>query len=64
MPVMDGIEALKQIKLYDNNAKIVMISASSQKKKLIEAVKYGAEDFIAKPFEPTQIVSILEKLVS
>ena len=47
MPVMDGIEALKQIKAVDSDAKVVMVSASSQKDKLIEAVKYGAEDFIA-----------------
>lgn len=64
MPVMDGIEALKQIKMVDSDAKIVMVSASSQKDKLIEAVKYGAEDFIAKPFEPDQIVTVLSKLTS
>ncbi len=64
MPVMDGIEALKQIKMVDSDAKIVMVSASSQKDKLIEAVKYGAEDFIAKPFEPDQIVTVLGKLTS
>ena len=64
MPVMDGIEALKQIKQVDSNAKVIMVSASSQKDKLIEAVKYGAEDFIAKPFEPSQIITVLNKLIS
>lgn len=64
MPVMDGIEALKQIKIVDSNAKVIMVSASSQKDKLIEAVKYGAEDFIAKPFEPSQIITVLDKLIS
>ena len=64
MPVMDGIEALKQIKLVDSEAKVIMVSASSQKDKLIEAVKYGAEDFIAKPFEPGQIITVLDKLIS
>ena len=64
MPVMDGIEALKQIKLVDSDAKVIMVSASSQKDKLIEAVKYGAEDFIAKPFEASQIITVLDKLIS
>ena len=64
MPVMDGIEALKQIKLVDSEAKVIMVSASSQKDILIEAVKYGAEDFIAKPFEPSQIITVLDKLIS
>lgn len=63
MPVMDGIEALKQIKLLDKEAKIVMVTAASQKNKMIEAVKYGAMDFIPKPFEPEQIVSIVNKLI-
>ena len=64
MPVMDGIEALKQIKLLDKEAKIVMVTAASQKNKMLEAVKYGAADFIAKPFEPEQIVTIVNKIVS
>ncbi|MCR5608433.1 MAG: response regulator [Lachnospiraceae bacterium] len=63
MPVMDGIEALKQIKLLDKDAKVIMVTAASQKSKMLEAVKYGAADFIAKPFEPEQIVNIVNKLV-
>ena len=63
MPVMDGIEALKQIKLLDKDAKIVMVTAAGQKNKMLEAVKYGAADFIAKPFEPDHIISIVNKLV-
>lgn len=62
MPVMDGIEALKQIINLDKNAKIVMVTAAGQKNKILEAVKYGAEDFIAKPFEPDHIISIVNKI--
>jgi len=63
MPVMDGIEALKQMKLMDKNAKIIMVSAASQKSKMLEAIKYGATDFIAKPFEPEQIVKTVLKYI-
>lgn len=63
MPIMDGIEALKQIRLLDKDAKIVMVTAAGQKNKMLEAVKYGAADFIAKPFEPDHIVSIVNKIV-
>ncbi len=62
MPVMDGIEALKQIRMLDNNAKIVMVTAAGQKSKMIEAIKFGAADFITKPFEPDHIISIVNKL--
>ena len=62
MPVMDGIEALKQIRNLDKDAKIVMVTAAGQKGKMLEAVKYGAADFIAKPFEPDHIISIVNKI--
>lgn len=62
MPVMDGIEALKQIRNLDKDAKIVMVTAAGQKGKMLEAVKYGATDFIAKPFEPDHIISIVNKI--
>lgn len=62
MPVMDGLEALKAIIEYDKNAKVVMVTAAGQKSKMVDAVKYGAAEFIAKPFEAAQIVEIIDKV--
>ncbi len=62
MPELDGIEALKQIMEYDPNAKIVMVTAAGQKTKIVEAVKYGAKEFLAKPFEAEQIRNIINSL--
>ena len=62
MPVMDGLEALRQIMDYDKHAKIVMVTAAGQKTKMIDAVKYGAMEFLAKPFEAAQIIEIINKL--
>ena len=39
MPNMDGIESLREIKAMDKKAKIVMISAAGQQKKIVEALK-------------------------
>ncbi len=50
MPVVDGIESVKLIRKYDNHAKIIMITAAGQKEKMVEAVKFGASEFITKPF--------------
>ena len=50
MPVMDGIEALKEIKAMDPGAKVVMCSAMGQEAMVVEAIKLGALDFIVKPF--------------
>lgn len=61
MPVMDGLEALEQIIKYDKNAKVIMVTAAGQKAKLVDAVKYGAIEFLAKPFEASQIIGIINK---
>lgn len=62
MPVMDGLEALKSIMEYDKNAKVVMVTAAGQKTKMVDAVKYGAAEFLAKPFEAAQIIEIINKV--
>ena len=63
MPTMDGIEALTLIKRTNADAKVVMISAAGQKEKMVEALKRGAEEFITKPFDETEILSTLNKVV-
>ncbi len=64
MPNMDGTEALRQIKDYDEDAKAVMITAAGQQNKVIEALKIGAEKFITKPFDKDEVVKAVEELVS
>lgn len=63
MPVLDGIAALKEIIHYDPNAKVIMVTAAGQKEKIVEAVKLGAKDFLAKPFELDQIHSSIRNLI-
>ena len=63
MPKMDGIEALQLIRKYDENAVVIMITAAGQKEKMMQAIKYGAADFIAKPYEPVDVLNIIDKFV-
>lgn len=63
MPVMDGLEALKQIMELDKNAKVVMVTAAGQKTKMVDAIKFGAAEFLAKPFEGAQIIEIINKVL-
>ncbi len=51
MPVMDGVESLRKIKAEFPDAKVVMVTAASQKHTMMEAIKEGATEFIAKPFD-------------
>ncbi len=63
MPVMDGLEALKQIISIDPAAKIAMVTAMGQQQVIMEAIKAGAKDFVVKPFDATRIEEALWKLV-
>lgn len=63
MPRMDGIEALEQIRAYDSKAKVVMITAAGQQQKIIEALKLGAVKFIAKPFEQSEVLSVIRSVL-
>ena len=61
MPVLDGIDSLKLIREADPNAKVVMITAAGQKHKMMEAVKLGAAEFVAKPFVEESVVDAISR---
>lgn len=63
MPNLNGIEALRQIKQFDAEAKIVMCSAMGQEAMVMEAIKLGALDFIVKPFKAERIVQTVNKVL-
>lgn len=63
MPSMNGLEALACIKKKDENAKVIMVTAAGQKDKMVRAIKEGADDFIAKPFEPEQVLEALKNVL-
>lgn len=63
MPVMDGLEALKQIREYDASSSVVMVTAAGQESKVMEAVKLGAAEFITKPFDKEVILKTVDKLL-
>ena len=62
MPNMNGIESLKEILAMDRKAQVVMISAAGQQKKIIEALKIGAQRFITKPFEKDEVIECVEAM--
>jgi two-component system chemotaxis response regulator CheY len=62
MPVMDGIQAIKEIKAFDPKAKIIVCSAMGQQAMVIEAIQAGAKDFIVKPFQNNRVIEAIQKL--
>lgn len=63
MPVLDGIDSLKKIIDYDPKARVIMVTAAGQKNKMVDAIKSGASEFIQKPFEPEQILIVLNEVL-
>lgn len=63
MPKVDGIEAVKLIKEYDNDAKIIMCSAMGQQAMVMDAIRAGAKDFIVKPFQADRVIEAINKVV-
>jgi len=64
LPNMDGIDAIKPILKASPNTKILIVSAMGQQSMMIEAIKLGAKDFIVKPFEESQILEVIKKIMA
>ena len=64
MPTMSGIEALKKIRAGGNAVPIVMVTTESEQDKVLEAIKSGANDYLAKPFGPKDLKEKLNKFVT
>lgn len=62
MPEMDGLEALRAIREFDRDAKIVMISAVGKEDAVREAIIGGAKNFIVKPFQEEKVIAVMSKL--
>ena len=60
MPEKDGTTALAEIKEFDSEAVIIIVSSVGTQDQLKKAIQLGAKDFIQKPFEKNQIKEIIE----
>jgi two-component system chemotaxis response regulator CheY len=64
MPEMDGLEALKEIRKIDPNARVAMVTAMGQQAIVMEALRAGAKDFVLKPFQPERVLAALKKILA
>ena len=57
MPEMDGLELIRRIREFEspNYVYIVLLTAKSEKEDLVTAMDAGADDFLAKPFDPDEL---------
>ena len=57
MPGMDGIEIMQQASEISPETQIVMLTAHGSMESAIEALRYGAHDYLIKPSSPQEILS-------
>ncbi|MGE6376753.1 response regulator [Peribacillus muralis] len=61
MPLMSGVDAVKEIKKEFQAAKVIMCSAMGQQRMVVEAIEAGAKDFIVKPFDESRVVDAINR---
>lgn len=64
MPVMDGFEALRRLKAQpeQRHVEVVMLTALKGEEDVVGALRLGASDYLAKPFNPDELVARLDRL--
>ncbi len=64
MPRKDGIETLREIRQFQKNLPVIMLSGASSATTIVEAMKCGANDFLAKPVGNQQLVDAIQRTLS
>jgi DNA-binding response OmpR family regulator len=64
MPVLNGIDFIKKVRLTNRDIPVVMITAHTDKEYLMEAVELHMEKYIIKPIELEDLFDVLEKCLS
>ena len=63
MPEMDGLELLKELKDYEPSLPIIVMTAYGTVENAVQALRLGAYDYIAKPFETAELQFRLQRII-
>lgn len=63
LPKLDGIEATKRIRKFNEQIPIIMLTAKSSEVDKILGLELGADDYITKPFSPQELVSRIKAIL-
>ena len=61
MKPMDGITLLKQLKVYDPSAVVIIMTAYASTESAVQALKFGAFDYLQKPFRVDELIATLRR---
>src|SRR3990172_7296927 len=63
MPVMDGVEVTKSVKHLRPDIDVIIITGYATVESAVECMKYGAMDYIQKPFTENELLDMTKKFV-
>src|ERR1035438_2010209 len=64
MPIMHGIDAVREIRSMSNRMPIIMVTTEAEKNRILEAIKAGANNYVIKPFDADMLVTRSEEHTS
>ena len=62
MPLCDGLDMTIKIKELDSFIPIIILSAHSDKDKLLKAIDVGISKYFVKPFDPDDLIEYIDKI--
>lgn len=62
LPGINGFEVLKQIRKTNANIGIIMLTAKTQEIDRVRGLSLGADDYLAKPFFPSELIARIDAL--
>jgi two-component system, NtrC family, response regulator AtoC len=60
MPGIDGLQTLERLRQLQPGVKVVMLSCVSDTRKVVQAMKLGAQDYITKPFQKAELDAVID----
>jgi two-component system response regulator AtoC len=60
MPGIDGLQTLEQLRQKRPAAKVVMLSCVNDTRKVVQAMKLGAQDYLTKPFQKAELDAVID----
>src|SRR5580698_1211156 len=61
MPGIDGLETLEQLRKLQPGVKVVMLSCVSDTRKVVQAIRLGAHDYLTKPFQKSELDTVIDQ---
>jgi DNA-binding NtrC family response regulator len=61
MPGIDGLQTLEQLRQLQPGVKVVMLSCVSDTRKVVQAIRLGAHDYLTKPFQKAELDAVIDQ---